>query len=61
MNVSQKNQMLNKVAEHIRKSYHSMDCKKKEKHNTKILHFTVLPENKTDSLLCMHSLSQDAL
>ena len=36
MGVSQKKQLLSKIAEHSRKRYHSMDCKKKEKHlNTK--------------------------
>ena len=36
MDVSQKKkQLLNKIAEHSRKRYHSMDCKKKEKHQHK--------------------------
>ena len=32
MDVFQKKKFLNKIAEHSRKRYHSMDCKKKEKH-----------------------------
>ena len=33
MDISQKKQLLlNKIAEHSRKRYHSMDCKKKGKH-----------------------------
>ena len=35
MDVSPKKQLLNKIAEHSRKRYHSMDCKKKEKHLNK--------------------------
>ena len=35
MDVSQKKQLLSKIAEHSRKRYHSMDCKKKEKHQHK--------------------------
>ena len=52
MDISQKKQLLNKIAEHSRKRYHSMDCKKKEKHlNTKRNQSTIARQNRKISKL----------
>ena len=53
MDVSQKKkQLLNKIAEHSRKRYHSMDCKKKEKHlNTKRNQLAIARQTRKSSKL----------
>ena len=58
MDVSPKKQLLNKIAEHSRKRYHSMDCKKKEKHQHKKKSISnSLTDQKNFRVLIMYAVS----